>query len=44
VLLGQRWWLGRSRRPAPPKAPPPPVPDEPWPAERPYAGELGLFR
>ena len=45
VLLAQRWWLGRPRRPAPPPPPPPSAqPDEPQPAERRYAGELGLFR
>ena len=45
VLLAQRWWLGRTARPAPPPAPPPPPPEpEPEPAERRYAGELGLFR
>jgi methionine sulfoxide reductase heme-binding subunit len=43
VLLAQRWWLGRTARPAPPPAPPPAAPD-PEPAERRYAGELGLFR
>jgi methionine sulfoxide reductase heme-binding subunit len=43
VLLAQRWWLGRTARPAPPPAPPPAAP-EPQPAERRYAGELGLFR
>jgi methionine sulfoxide reductase heme-binding subunit len=47
VLLAQRWWLGRTARPAPRPAPPPPAPEpepEPQPAERRYAGELGLFR
>jgi sulfoxide reductase heme-binding subunit YedZ len=44
VLLAQRWWLGRPAPPAP-TAPAPPAPvEEPQPAERRYAGELGLFR
>jgi hypothetical protein len=43
VLLAQRWWLGRRPRPGP-DGPPPPPRREPQPAERRYAGELGLFR
>jgi methionine sulfoxide reductase heme-binding subunit len=42
VLLAQRWWLGRPRHPEP--VAPPPRTQEPQPAERRYAGELGLFR
>lgn len=42
ALLAQRWWLGRVAPPAP--VAPPPDAEEPQPAERRYAGELGLFR
>jgi sulfoxide reductase heme-binding subunit YedZ len=44
VRLAQRWWLGRLTPPAPPPSEPPPPAQEPQPAERRYAGELGLFR
>jgi sulfoxide reductase heme-binding subunit YedZ len=45
TLLLQRWWLGRPARPAPPRPPTPREEEqEPQPAERRYAGELGLFR
>jgi sulfoxide reductase heme-binding subunit YedZ len=45
VLLGERWWLDRRQRPAPPKGPPPRAPEEPAPpGDRRYGGELGLFR
>ena len=43
LLLAQRWWLGRPRRNDPPP-PAPPAAEKPQPAERRYAGELGLFR
>jgi sulfoxide reductase heme-binding subunit YedZ len=43
ALLAQRWWLGRPRRPER-VTPPSPRAQEPQPAERRYAGDLGLFR
>ena len=43
LLLAQRWRLGRPRRNDPPP-PAPPAAEKPQPAERRYAGELGLFR
>jgi hypothetical protein len=44
VLLAQRWWLGRDAPPAPAAPPRSAEAEEPQPAERRYAGELGLFR